>query len=230
MGGFGSGRNEYATTPTVGQCERLCSDKVTEFTESPGLAGEVWWGERDNPHMVMGVKSETESNVADGRAGRLRLIYQTKDTESGEVIDEFNYTVQLDYTECHFGGYRPWFNCPECSDRVGKLYMPPGGYRFACRDCFNLGYHTSRTSGDEIKQAELRYKRAFAKADKDNRRPHPNNRPYRPVKPKGMHWDTFDELLDDVREAETRWNSAMIEREKELLRSLSGVDTDAMPV
>jgi hypothetical protein len=219
MGGFGSGRREYATTPTVGQCTHLNSDNVSEFTESPGLKGKVWWGDKGDPDMMVGIKSEGQSTV-DGRAGRLRLIYQTEDAETGDVVDEFDYTITLDYTECNFGGYRPWFKCPGCSDRVGKLHMPPGGYRFSCRDCLDLTYYTSRKSGDEIKQAELRYKRAFEKADKDSRRPHPNNMPYSPERPKGMHHDTFERLTEDVREAYDAWDRAFSRRLRRMLRQI----------
>ena len=222
MGGFDSGRHEYATTPTVGQCTRLCSDNVSKFTESPELEGKMWWGEKDDPDIQMFVASEGESNIAEGRAARLRLVYQTEDIDTGDVIDKYDYPVSLDYTECNFGGYRPWFRCPDCSGRVGKLYMPPGGYRFSCRECLELGYHTSRTSGDDIKQAELRYKRAFEKADKDNRRPHPNNPPFVPEKAKGTHHSTFDRLVSDVRAARDEWDNAVHEKQRKLLRQMSG--------
>ena len=221
MGGWGSGRHEYATTPTVGQCDQLSSDGISDFTESAGLEGTVWWGEKDDPHIRIAVESKGCSSIPD-RPSRLRLRYHTKDVSTGEVAKEYDYHVGLDYTECHFGGYRVWFNCPDCSQRVGKLYMPPGGYRFSCRGCLSLGYHTSRTSGDDMKQAELRYKRAFAKADKNNGRPHPGGVTRPPEKPKGMHESTFEELRADVIEAQCRWDSAMIEKEKKLLSRLSG--------
>lgn len=222
MGGWGSGRQEYATTPTVGQCEQLDSDGMAGFTESAGLKGKIWWGEKDDPNMVMGVRSEGSSSVAVERPSRLRLVYHAKDANTGEVTNEFDYHVGLDYTECHFGGYRVWFNCPDCSDRVGKLYMTPRGYRFSCRECLGLGYESSRASGTNLRVHELRYRRAFAKADKNNRRPHPGGITPLPEKPKGMHESTFEELRADVIGASCRWSSAMIEEEKKLLGSLTG--------
>lgn len=222
MGGWGSGRNEYATTPTVGQCDQLDSDNISEFTESAGLTGEIWWGEKGASDMLMGVKSEGSSSVAGDRPSRLRLVYHTKDVGTGEVVNEYDYRVGLDYTECHFGGYRVWFNCPDCSERVGKLYIPPGGYRFSCRECLGLGYESSRVSGTALKVHELRYRRAFEKADRNNRRPHPGGVTRPPEKPKGMHESTFEELRSEVIEASCRWSSAMIEEEKKLLSRLSG--------
>jgi len=218
MGGLGSGRREYATTPTVGQCRTLSIGSIHEFTESPGIEGSVWWGATDQAEadVLIHVSSEGDSGTADGRPGRLRLRYHTKAVESGEIVDEYDYRVPLDYTECHFGGFRPWFRCPDCKERIEKLHMPPGSYRFACRECYNLGYHTSRTSGDEVKQAELRFKRAFEKADKDNRRPHPGGLTGIPKRPKGMHYDTFEKLQADVWATLDDWGVA-IERESRRL-------------
>ena len=199
MGGFDSGRHEYATTPTVGECTSVRSGNVSEFTQEPGLEGQLWWGDKEDTGIQMFVASEGESDIAEGRAARLRLVYHTEDAHTGDVIDKYDYSVPLDYSECNFGGYR-----------------------FSCRECLELGYHTSRTSGDDIKQAELRYKRAFQKADKDNRRPHPNNLPHLPERPKGMHHDTFERLVSDVRAARDEWHEAFREKEKKMLRQMSG--------
>jgi len=89
MGGIGSGRREYADTPTVGQCVEFCSDNVSEFAESPGSDGAMWWGDRDDPDMLMAVKAEGESTIVEGRADILRLIYQTEDIDTGDVIEKF---------------------------------------------------------------------------------------------------------------------------------------------
>ena len=31
-----------------------------------------------------------------------------------------------------------------CGRRVQKLYLPPGGRQFGCRDCYDLGYETRK--------------------------------------------------------------------------------------
>jgi hypothetical protein len=43
--------------------------------------------------------------------------------------------VPIHWTKCHFGGQRPWFNCP-CGRRVAKLYWTEAC--FACRRCLGL--------------------------------------------------------------------------------------------
>jgi hypothetical protein len=60
--------------------------------------------------------------------------------------------VRLQTTQPNFGGVRWWFSCPrmvkgkECGRRVGKLYRPPGGRRFACRRCLDLTYESCQKS------------------------------------------------------------------------------------
>jgi hypothetical protein len=50
------------------------------------------------------------------------------------------YELSVTWTDCHYGGQRPWFLCPRCSARVGKLYQRPLGITLACRRCQQLTY------------------------------------------------------------------------------------------
>ncbi len=47
--------------------------------------------------------------------------------------------VAVEWTPCHYGGARPWFVCPECGRRSGRLYA---GRRFACRLCRGFRYES----------------------------------------------------------------------------------------
>ena len=79
----------------------------------------------------------------------LKLHYTVKpDSDSRQV----EYTVPLDYTECHFGGERPWFRCPGrgCGERVGKLYKPPHRDHFLCRECHDLAYESNERQGEAV--------------------------------------------------------------------------------
>lgn len=226
MGGLGSGRWEYATTPTVEECRHLDIDRIKGRTERPDTQGWVYWGDREDPDSWLTVAAEGERHLEDEtRPAALRLTYTITDTRTDEET-EVDYPVPLEYTECNFGGVRPWFRCPgvvdgeQCGRRVRKLYLPHrrGAEYYLCRECYGLGYTSSRTSGDEVKQAELRYRRVFAKADAENRRPRPNGSPWRPERPKGMHHDTYEELLEDVDRARQEWREAFDEQ----LRSMAG--------
>lgn len=99
---------------------------------------------------------------------------------------------------------------------MAKIYRPPRGDLFLCRHCYDLGYTSTRTSGDELKQAELRYRRAFEKADKEGRRLHPNNKSWLPKRRKGMHHNTFEDLAEDIQAARREWNDAMQARAQAL--------------
>ncbi len=217
MGGLGSGRHEYAETPTVEECRSLDADTLKEVTRDPDAESVVWWGEREDPDAALAVLAEGDAGLDDEtRPARLRLRYTVTRPEDDESR-EYDYSIPLEYTECNFGGYRPWFRCPGCRARRGKLYLPPGHERYLCRECYDLGYTSSRTSGDRVKQAELRYRRAFAKADKHDRRPHPNGSPHLPERPKGMHRDTFERLVEDVHTASEEFHDRLLEYERELL-------------
>lgn len=246
MGGFGSGRREYATTPAVEECRHLESNRFTDVVETPGYGKRIYWGDVDDPdasiraiplsedHLAAlkaGEKLETApvedadpdaADTGDGRAVVIYLDYTVTPHGDGDKRD-ISYLVPIDYTDCNFGGSRPWFRCPTdaggCGRRVGKLYLPlyTNGDRFLCRECYDLGYRSSRNSGNELERAEQRYRKAFAKADAENRNPHPNNLPYTPDKPKGMHRDTFDDLLADVRDAREEWRRRMDGRMRDVL-------------
>ena len=50
--------------------------------------------------------------------------------------------IPIVWTPCHFGGWRPWFQCGRCGHRVGKLYST--GVALHCRRCLDLWYASQR--------------------------------------------------------------------------------------
>ena len=60
--------------------------------------------------------------------------------------------ISITTTPCYYGGVRYWFLCPAvvdgvlCEDRVGRLYLPPGGELFGCRQCYGLTYESCQQS------------------------------------------------------------------------------------
>ena len=90
----------------------------------------------------------------------------------------------------------------------------------ACRECCDLGYLTSQRSGDVLKEAELRYRPASKEADAKDQRPHPNNAPSWPTKPKGMHGETFADLLANLEDARDEWERAFDQRLREMTDQL----------
>jgi hypothetical protein len=80
--------------------------------------------------------------------GLVRLQYTTT-RPSGEKIDN-DYQVLTVPTIPYYGGRRWWWICPltkngrQCGRRVGKLYLPPGGLYFGCRQCYALTYESAQ--------------------------------------------------------------------------------------
>lgn len=89
--------------------------------------------------------------------------------------------VAITWTECHFGGQRPWFLCPTCGRRVAKLYW---SHVFHCRRCLDLAYESQRESdwAAACSRAQRIKKRLGGSANMLE--------PF-PEKPKGMHWKTY---------------------------------------
>lgn len=80
-----------------------------------------------------------------GNTSHLRLDFGGSDPETGQVI-------RVVTTACYYGGVRYWLLCPAvkdgilCENRVGVLYLPPGGQVFACRHCWGLTYDSCQQS------------------------------------------------------------------------------------
>ena len=101
--------------------------------------------------MTSGSKSSIGYTVTgNDDAWAVTLDYRWRGTEAILI------PVRLEMTPTQFGGRRWWFTCPlivgrvACRRRVGKLYLPPGGRYFGCRNCHNLTYR----SAQEAHQAE----------------------------------------------------------------------------
>jgi hypothetical protein len=99
--------------------------------------------------------------------------------------------VPVTWTDCHFGGRRPWFICSAYSDgrycgrRVAVLY----GLQeyFACRRCYGLAYSS---------QQEPIHERGLIKARKIRTRLGGDINIFSPFpeKPPRMHWSTYQRL------------------------------------
>ncbi|HYW91979.1 MAG TPA: hypothetical protein VFA95_05920 [Gammaproteobacteria bacterium] len=118
-----------------------------------------------------------------------RVILTYRHRRGSEDWQDESYPVYLDWTACHLGGQRPWFLCPArgCGRRVAILY---GGAIFACRHCYRLAYPSQRETDDD---------RAARRADRLRERLgwEPGILNGNGLKPKGMHWRTFEKLTTE---------------------------------
>jgi hypothetical protein len=112
-------------------------------------------------------------------------------------------TIYLESTGMHFGGRRLWFRCPRCDRRCRVLY---GTWRIACRRCHRLRYLSQReTREDRATRAMLKIVRRLAPDDPD-----PCND--LPEKPEGMHWSTYDRLVERYEAYSDQWGLEIMRR------------------
>ena len=109
--------------------------------------------------------------------------------------EDVHIEVSLSWSSCNYGGKRPWFLCPGkgCGRRVAKLYL--AGKYFLCRHCHNLTY---------LSQRQTKAFRLLDKAQKICRKLGANNcnELCGAPKPKGMHWRTYEKLVEEAEELE----------------------------
>ncbi len=104
-------------------------------------------------------------------------------------------TVSLATTGPNFGGKRRWFWCPIGHRRVRKLYWCPvkgreGGGWYG-RAALGLAYYSQRLGRSE---------RPHLRAQRIRRRLGSEDGMDEPDKPKGMHWATYNRLLEQADE------------------------------
>lgn len=138
MGGFGSGR--HGGKPTVDAS--LCIDftwmlRTGRAKEGARRSGTLSWnrgGEEAGSIAYQAIMHEPGIE-------RLELFFRRG---SGDDREDVRQTIRLCHTVPHYGGKRWWMVCPYRNVRIGKLYMPFGGDRFASRQAWRLGYQCQR--------------------------------------------------------------------------------------
>jgi len=177
MGGLGSGwygdRNGKQTTSGS-----YSIDIRQLFREGSQLLGQstTWnWSVNGKPVASVGVLL-TDGDVC--------ITYRHK--SHTDYWSDVANTVDLEWTDCHYGGQRPWFQCPNrfCGKRVAILYI---GDSIGCRRCQGLVYESQRENNcsrssraaDKLRD-RLGWKRGFLHGEG--------------YRPKGMHKTTFKRL------------------------------------
>lgn len=192
MGGIGSGRRyTWNAKRTTGNCREIDINRWNrEGMLAPGYMGLWAWTDRETGERSASIAVKVYTTEA------VQLIYTV--TRQGEEPRKINYQVPITWTRCNYGGRRPWFICPQCGRRVGKLYA--GGVYFLCRHCHNLTYRSSQESGDQFAKAMrhvVRIRRKLGSYETRIDAPTPD-------KPKGMHWRTYWRLVMELYEAEAK--------------------------
>lgn len=103
--------------------------------------------------------------------------------------------INLDPIPCPFGGYRYFFNCPQCMKRIGVLYFTKG--LLLCRRCSDVVYDVT---------TEGTYDRMIRRSQKLRKKLGADMLAFgQPVKkPKNMHWSVYWKLVDELVRHEQR--------------------------
>jgi hypothetical protein len=200
LGGAGSGRwYRFGTKITVEEC---CSLDVGVLNRKgvlkPGLSFTAsWFGAGREISSIAGIV------LGEQRPEVVMLLFargRGADAEGQRVCEP----VELGWTQCNFGGERPWFLCPGigCGRRVAVLHA--AGRYFLCRHCYGLSYESQRDdkSHRALRRAQKIRERLGGSANMLE--------PF-PKKPKGTHWSTYERFWWEHHEAEMEQLAGMSE-------------------
>lgn len=161
MGGFNSGRRFHAETPTVCHTGALPAqafkDTLADRDDSEIHAGRVRlpdWGRGVAPtdwrEVLFGWR--VEPSERSGRYAKVTLAWFVDDdpptVRQAVHVDRDERTVTAPNHDGDATGYQYYWFCPACGERREKLHNPAlrDDDRWACRECWSLGYWSSRHS------------------------------------------------------------------------------------
>ncbi|WP_271079584.1 hypothetical protein [Aurantiacibacter sp. MUD61] len=183
MGGFGSGRQYGQPTADASRKVDLAwMMRKGLAVEGRDLSGSIHFTCGDSPAGSISYRAEMK---CEGRE-RMILSYTRGEGEDRESVEQI---IPLTFTRPHFGGKRWWMICPYRGHRVGKLYLPLSGDRFASRKAWRLGYHSQRVNQRD---------RAFEALFRLQKRLGCTQGWEQPIRrPKGMHRRTYARLEEE---------------------------------
>jgi len=128
-----------------------------------------------------------------------QIVLRFRWRRHGDDWEPVKQTIWFDETPCNYGGSRKWFSCPDCDQRAAVLYLVDK--LFLCRKCYQLPYTS---------QGEDYLERLARKAGKISDRLGMDEEDGVLTKPKGMHWQTFDRLIQAENATQERMNNAFL--------------------
>jgi hypothetical protein len=158
MGGFGSGRWADVMTRKVntGLCRSISVKTLKQMGVFDDESSDEVFCIRWINELGDDAGKVTITRYFSGNGNKTSLqvniegfVTSTRQDAGGFVTSQ---DVSITTTPCHYGGGRYWFRCPAvvdgvlCENRVGVLYLPPGGTVFGCRQCHGLTYESCQQS------------------------------------------------------------------------------------
>lgn len=208
MGGYGSGRWRYHVPKVTVEC-CLSVDAAVLKEEIVSIYRGTYSG-AELPWSVSGRMQGTLRIVLrqGWRGGVMMYLYFTGDSQRAAE------TIFLQTTTPHYGGFRFWLICPlpECKRQVRKVYLPPGGYYFACRRCHHLTYRSCQEAGTRAYRLMDRISHLKRKLGAWGYDTAPAASI--PPKPKGMRWKTYHRWVSKLLGAAEELHGVVLNRFK----------------
>lgn len=198
MGGFGSGRRGWHASIEATDSYVLNARVLRGIRPGATGSGKLTWSDG----FEVGVTVETINDD-------IRLILEHEHRSSREPEGRVRYYVDLDDTGPHFGGRRWWFRCPRSGRRVGRLYLPLGGFQFWGRRAYALAYQCQReTLADRLMRKARKLHRRLGGDGGDYTCP--------PPKPPRIRQRTYERLwqrwMEAAEHADYIWSAEALRR------------------
>lgn len=139
MGGWGSGRQNGR--PLADDSLKIDLELMLRrgwIRAGQASRGELHWSTNGRRHSTISYSVD----LTDPAGSWLELRFR----RGGEGGEDVVQRINLVCTRPNFGGLRWWMTCPYKHVRAGKLYLPPGGDRFASRKAWRLAYQSQRSA------------------------------------------------------------------------------------
>ncbi len=186
MGGYGSGSwYRWSTRPVVEDGLTLDLNRLIRQRHiSPGAwsCGPLNWSMVGSGEHIASISYEAD--LSDPENAWMRLHYK----RDGKPED---YKVRLTTTRPNYGGRRWWFVCPARGCRTAKLYLAAGGDWFVCRQAYGMAYRSQNERPEDRQASRVHQLRRKLGGEAGFDQP-------MPPKPKGMHWNTYYRMCDEI--------------------------------
>jgi hypothetical protein len=209
MGGYGSGRCSTTAKIDAGlklNINKLKNDGMLELNS--WRSGRLKWSNVCTDEETASIGYET--NTLNPNDMWIRVHY-THTSYWDDEPDKMDYKIKLETTQPNYGGKRLWFICPLTQKRAAVLFSPSGSKWFASRHAFNLKYQSqSRSAHDRAIDRMWKLKNKLGGEEYWH-------------KPKGMHWKTYERMVEEIDDAEDLCDGYLAEFVMRRLGSLEGI-------
>ena len=177
MGGFGSGRRGHLSKKMTSSVPQL---NINFFQKNGALS--------EGRHGIIEIEVSDESNDLYFYMSETEITFVYSSSIGNQPPKHYRYAVGVEWTDCNYGGARPWFTCPGCNRRCGILYIANQNI-FQCRKCQNLRYK-SQMEGEFARAINRVYRHRSKLGFKGTLLDRASL-----VRPKNMHQSTFVNLV-----------------------------------